>query len=522
MIIQIKYDKVYSINIHKFSSLFKLKELIKQKIPKLNNFNYKFNKCYLKFNNKILNDDNKSLDFYKIKNNDIINLSYKLKGGVETIQLIGLIICCLFVFLIIPILLFTGIIPFYLHVIQCIILKVFNFIVDYFVNLPRIKKFEGIFKSIIKFCIYGFKIFFIYFGLSVIFTLTFFCWTIVINKGKNLFDVSEKYCADIKLIKEMSYIGTIIYLVTYSLFRLPNIIFHISEGFSVISKKNGFGIFVGEVLQFNRTNILLQTAVYNGKWGPFNAIPGLTAIFNGINIAFMILQEISGLIAQYGCRNDKGELTKSSFDKIKGKLKNKISKMKKGESIESSKNNKKDNIVCCNKESFALLYNSFDQLHYIYKNNIYIKQRLKRYGIKEITLKILKLGFNEKYTKDGLENFRNASFIFKFKDNNIKGYAAYMLRLVFCNIVNISNQISNILLKIGTPEDMGDTVKCGFIAGAVSSFFYYVAILYILINHLYPKNPNEQWYNILFAVLAFVVCMMIKRLIPIFPLPLIA
>ena len=126
MIIQIKYDKLYSISIHKFSSLFKLKKLIEKKIPKLNKFNYNFNNCFLKLNNKILNDDNKSLDFYNIKNNDIIYLIYKLKGGIESIQTFGLILCGLFVFIIIPILLISGIIPFLLHVIQCIIVKVFS------------------------------------------------------------------------------------------------------------------------------------------------------------------------------------------------------------------------------------------------------------------------------------------------------------------------------------------------------------------------------------------------------------
>ena len=133
MIIYIKYNNKITIDIHKYSSVYKLKQLIKSKVKN------KLYKYYLEYNGKILNDDTKSLDFYKINNNDIIDLRVKLNGGMETVQIILLVICSIVVFLVIPLLLFSGIIPFLLHVTQCILLKFLNQLYITYLHLKELK-----------------------------------------------------------------------------------------------------------------------------------------------------------------------------------------------------------------------------------------------------------------------------------------------------------------------------------------------------------------------------------------------
>ena len=168
MIIYIKYNNKITIDIHKYSSVYKLKQLIKSKVKN------KLYKYYLEYNGKILNDDTKSLDFYKINNNDIIDLRVKLNGGMETVQIILLVICSIVVFLVIPLLLFSGIIPFLLLYNTMYIIKIFESIIYYLSTFERIKNNKKILKFIVNIFIFIFKVIFIYFYFSYIYFDFFF------------------------------------------------------------------------------------------------------------------------------------------------------------------------------------------------------------------------------------------------------------------------------------------------------------------------------------------------------------
>ena len=511
MNIIINFDNKISINIHKYSSLYHLKEIISD------NINIKIHNYYLEFNGTILKENNKSLDYYKINNNSIINLHRKMKGGVDGIQILFLILCGLFIFIFIPLLLFSGLIPFILHITECMILKLFKSIEPIIESLPRFKNYIGIFRFIINILILLFKSLFLYFGLNTIFTLTYFAWTTIINGGKNLFVKTDKYCKEINTLSLMSKISTIVYLVIYYIFRLPNILVSSFGNILLFGKSIGFGSFMK---LFNVPYRQLLKFTYTNKFDIFLTIPGLgevlETLFTGIDFIFIILNEYSAKVTNLGCKVK----SLGNYNTIKNKLLSTISsKLDNNKNTDVSKLKLKTNSIekiCCNEELFKVLKNDLK----ILIEGIKIsgeEQLLKEYGVDIKLLKFLEKSFDTKYVEESRKKFKDSFFIFKFKDGNVEGMVGLLLRYIFCNIMNISKYTSDTLFKIGTPQDISDTIKCGIMSGQVSLIVYYFSLVYIPMT----LAGQSTILTVVLSILVVILLYILKSQIPLLPVPLI-
>ena len=527
MYIIINSSKTISLEIHKYSSIFHLKSDI---IDKLNNFklsnfkkivNTKLNidNFYLEYNGKILNDNDKSLDYYNIKNNAILNLHNKKKGG--GLHILMLIFCGFFVFILIPILLFSGLIPFLLHIVECMMLQLFKSIEHIIIKLPRFHKYKHIFTFFIKICMMIFKFGFLYFGLYTIFTLTYFSWTTLLKGGKNLFVKTDKYCKEIDTLNSLSNVSTMVYLVVYTLFRLPNIL--VSSFGPVMSFFNKMK-FTSLMALVNVPYQNLLTSTYENKWDIFYTIPGvgevLSAIFEALDLIFDMLIEYSNEITSLGCRVK----SLGNFKEIKNKLFKKFDKKDSEITQKNINSAEKDLIkkkrlntkVCCDENLFHVLKNDIGTLI----KGIQIsgqEQILKEYGITIKLLQFLEKSFDTKYINESMKKFKDAFFIFKFRDGNFEGIIGYFLRIIFCNIMNISKYTSGVLFKIGTPVDMADTVKCGLMSGQVSLIVYYFSLVFITMTLL-------DWSKVVTIVVSIIILLLLyllKSQMPFSPVPLI-
>ena len=173
--------------------------------------------------------------------------------------------------------------------------------------------------------------------------------------------------------------------------------------------------------------------------------------------------------------------------------------------------------ICCNDKMFSVLNRETTFLIDKLEKYEYLENLFKKYGISIKMLKLLNKSFDKEFIEKGERNFRNSLFIFKLRDENIEPIAAKYIRSFACNIISISEYVSNVLLRIGTPEDMSDIVKCGFFSGHTSLFVYYFGIIYIFMNKFNPQvGSGKEWVNIVLSILIFLGCIIIKMWI--FPL----
>ena len=512
MNIIIRSNNDISINIHKYSSIYHLRSEIENRIN--------IKDYYLEYSGKILLDENKSLEYYGIKENSLIDLKSRIKGGVDSTQIIIIVLCVLFVFIFIPLLIFSGLIPFLLHITECLILQLLKSIEDVIIKLPRFYKYKGIFEFILKIGILVIKYGFLYYGLGVIFTLTLFSWNTVINGGKNLFIATDKYCEEINSIKSLSQIGTIIYLIVYLLFRLPNII--VSSLGSVINLGNKTG-FSSLMTVFNIPYQNLLKFTYENKWDMYYSIPGLgevlKAVFEGINLVFDLLVEYTSEMTSLGCKikslgnfnNIKKTLEKTIQNKQNYKLSN--------EDIKSHLKRRQDTIqkVCCDDSMFEVLKEDIGTLIKGLQASGQDKI-LKEYGISIKLLKLLEKSFDTKFVEESQKKFKDSFFIFKLMDGNVEGVLGKIIRTIFCNIINISKYTSDVLFKVGTPEDMADTVKCGIMSGQVSLIFYYFSLTFMVVKLI---GLESDILNVVITIAILLLLYMLKGQYPFIPVPLI-
>tara|TARA_B110000037_G_C17114412_1_gene503167 strand:+ start:1024 stop:2535 length:1512 start_codon:yes stop_codon:yes gene_type:complete len=502
MYVIIKNNNIKSCDISKYSSISRLKSYIQ----------YKKNSYYIEYNGKILSDESKPLYYYGIKNNSVITIHKKNKGGIDGFHIFLIILCGFIVFIFIPLLLFSGLIPLILHIIECLMLNTFEYLVSLMVNLRRIKNILPIFKFIVKTIILLFKTVFLYYGLHTIFTLTYFSWTTIINGGGNLFVKTDKYCKEIQNMKLMSKISTIIFIVVYGLLRLPNIF--VSSFGSIISLCNKHGL--GKlILPINTLYVNLQTSVYENKWDGIFAIPTvgqiLKVLFEVIDTAFMFMQIYTTRFANFGCKIKSlgnGNSIKNAFEE---QLKN-----NKSQKLDTYDPSKLSNKVCCDKEFFKVLKKDIGTL-ILELDKTGAMTMLKDYGITKPLIKLVQDAFDTKLTEESLKNFKNSFFIFKLKDGNVEGIIGLFLRTILCNIMNISKYISDVLFQLGTPRDIGDTVKCGIFAGQASLLFYYFAIIYIIMS----LTNFTTVVRIILSILIYLLSLCLKFFVPLSPLPLI-
>ena len=256
MIIFINYrDKDIPLKINQLSSIYNLRQKIYDIIKK------KENKVFINFNSKIIDSklDKISLEKCFITNNSIIKVKDKLVGGVNWIKVFIIIFLVILIFIIFPLLLLSGILPFLLYVIELFVFKIITFILNVVFKLPRIVKHKRIFSVIIQLILLFFKTFFLYFGLEAAFKFVYFSWLSLIRGGSNIFTTNPNYCKAIKSVKMCAMASTIIFLIFYCIFKIPNILFGTANNFLSVAKRFGFGILFKNILPGDPAISFLKT-----------------------------------------------------------------------------------------------------------------------------------------------------------------------------------------------------------------------------------------------------------------------
>jgi hypothetical protein len=528
MLIYYKYDnELFNLKIHKYTSLFSLKENLMKKI---NN-----KKVIILFENKILNylDDNVCLDKIGIKNGSQIRINQKINGG-NTFTTILIILIVLLLFIIIPVFLITGYLPFIIHIIGLFVIKIINCSVGFLLaKLPRLHEYKAPITFIIKSGLLFLKLFFVFIAVNNIFTVSYFFWCQILKSSDGLFTVSDSYCDNIGTINTINKVTSYCYIIIYAMLRAPNLFPGTIVEFRNLAKKYKLDIITAPLDTLNR---LSKDAVYENKFDFINFIPVIGPIIFGVLEGYFqaldggieILTSYLNYIIDLGCSksiniNSVVSKTKSMTSNIKSTGKNFLNKVhsatetkKKIENqkggvkniikyntsdvvksinkMTPAKNNEFLNILkngvnkedfkcnlmdvdggCCSKSIFQSLYPQFEQM----LSSSASVQKMNELGIKKI-VELFLYSLNVDQVDKDMNNFYNAFGPFKLLDNNIKAVCATAWRYTICNIFYLADLLNNILLEMGTPLDISDTIKCGMISGNVTLLVYIVCLIIIV------------------------------------------
>ena len=488
MLIYCKFNNnLQAIKIHKYSSLYHLKKLIKDRV--------KCRDYTIEYGGKILNyeDDNKYLEKFHIHDGSTINITRKIKGGTSFYMVVLIILCVILVFIIIPGLLFSGFVPFIIHIFQLFIFKIINCFMGYIFRLPRIAAHKGIIGFFVKCFMLFFSLFFMYYAVNLIFTIAFFLWVAVLKGGDGLFTLSSSYCDSVSTLNIMSIVMSIIFIIFYGALKAPNLLFKNMGGIISLTEKLNIGLIFKWLNPFYAW---LKEFTYETKFAPFLLIPVFDGLmegyFDSLDFGVNMITEYLGYIIQLGCGGnpiDVSSLTQSlgsgKSTNSNGSLVGAVQKVTKTQNLNFLKQKKAQgggnctlvnlDTNCCSDEMFQSLANQF-QIMYNMKATADIMKELGIYKI----MKVLIYGLNVKQVNEDMVKFHNAFGPFKLLDNNVKAPIATFFRYSMCNIFYLADFLQNTLFELGTPEDISDTIKCGFIGGFLTTIAYLICIIIII------------------------------------------
>lgn len=520
-------NELQTIKIHKFSSLLHLKNLIKKKI--------KLKDYILEYEGKILNhlDDTAYLDKLHIKNNSTINIIQKVKGGVNALTVMLIILCVILIFIIIPLLLISGFLPFIAQIAQLFIFKIINCFLSKVFRLPRIAEHRKVISFFVKCFMLFFSLFFMYYAVNLVFTIVFFLWVAVLKGGDGLFTLSSSYCTSISTLKIISEVLSIVFIIFYGGLKAPNLLFKTMGSFISFTEKANISL----IFQWmNPLYASLKEFVYEGKYTPFEAIPVfgqlMMGYFEALDTGVNLITEYLADIIQLGCSGNpidisslinKLKSTASSMSSSKQKKSSKktnnsstpqlnynktyegnsttntsiptatlVSAVKKRTTKQNLQFWKKKqsggdqndeykcelinlNVDCCSDEMFQSLSSQFKSMY----NNKEIANILKETGFYKI-MDLIIYAFNVNQVKQDMSKFNNAFGPFKLLDTNIKAVAATLMRYATCNIFYLADFFQNTIFQLGTPEDISDTIRCGFIGGIITAVIYIICLIVVI------------------------------------------
>ena len=133
------------------------------------------------------------------------------------------------------------------------------------------------------------------------------------------------------------------------------------------------------------------------------------------------------------------------------------------------------NKECCNDSIFQSLSSQFQTMY----DTKVTANILKELGIYKI-MKVLIYGLNVSKVKEDMVKFNNAFGPFKLLDENVKAPVATLFRYSLCNIFYLADFLQNTLFELGTPQDIADTLKCGFLGGFLTTIGYFICIIIII------------------------------------------
>ena len=519
MLIYYKYNnELFSLKIHKYTSLFSLKESLMRKI---NN-----KKVVILFENKILNylDDNVCLDKIGIKNGSQIRINDKVRGG-NTFTTTLIILIVILLFAIIPFFLISGYLPFIIHIVGLFVIKIINCFVGFVLSkLVRLNEYRAPVTFIVKSGLLFLKLFFVFIVVNNLFTISYFFWCQILKSSDGLFTVSDSYCENVGTIETITTVTSYFYIVIYALLRSPNVFPDSIKAFRDLAKKNNLGIIT---MPLDLLKTFSKDMVYENKFDFINFIPFIGPIIFGVLEGYFqaldggmeILTSYLNYVIDLGCSKSinignvisRTKKMGSNMEKVGQKFLNAITKSGKQKGGENNqitttdvvnsinnmtpaKNNKfleilnegansddfKCNLMdvdggCCSKEIFQSLYPQFKQM----LSSSASVQKMNELGIKRI-VELFLYSLNVEQVDKDMNNFYNAFGPYKLLDNNIKALGATVCRYTVCNIFYLADLLNNLLLEMGTPLDITDTIKCGMIAGNVTLIVYIICLIIIV------------------------------------------
>ena len=320
MLVYCKFNNnLQAIKIHKYSSLYHLKKLIKDRV--------KCRDYTIEYGGKILNyeDDNKYLEKFHIHDGSTINITRKVKGGTSFYMIVLIILCVILVFFVIPALLFSGFLPFIIHIFQLFIFKLINCFMGYIFKLPRIAAHKGIIGFFVKCFMLFFSLMFMYYAVNLVFTIAFFLWVAVLKGGDGLFTISTDYCDSISTLNTMSVVMSIIFIIFYGCLKAPNLLFKNMGGIIKLTEKMNVSLIFKWL---NPLYAWLKEFTYKTKFAPFLLIPVFDGIMEGyfesLDVGVNMITEYLGYVIQLGCSGNPIDLSQltQSLQKTVGSTKN--------------------------------------------------------------------------------------------------------------------------------------------------------------------------------------------------------
>jgi len=538
MLIYYKFNgELHNVEIHKYASFYHLRKIISKRVKSVD-YTIELNGKSLSYMN-----DETPLDYLNITNGSILNINGKIKGGISAIKVILIIIAAIFVFLVIPMILYCGFLPFIAHVGQLFVVKILDCIISKIFRLPRIAEYKSIFSFIVKCFMLIFQLLFLYYASKVIFSGSYLLWYSTLKGFSNMFNKSESTCETMSMISTLSMVSSICFIIFYGIFRAPNMLFGMENVFIKLLNKLGMSS-ISSLL--DPTKATTKELVYEGKFSFFEAIPIagqiIMVIFDALDTGISVIVDILSELVQFGCGSSVPTL---SIESIKKKLQNKQSVKqvaknyikKKRNDYKASKNSQDDDdddgsmklsifngsnsddacklfdlSGCCSDD----FLNSLNVVFETMLNNGMMLQELRELGLVRI-MKILQKISNTQEINAGVQRFKDAFGPFKLLDNNFTSVMALFLKYCLCNVFYVAQLLQNTVLLIGTPLDISDTIKCGFIGGTITAFIYYFSVICIIFLGL---DILDKTWSIVVSIIILIVLLAIRPYIPI-PVPLI-
>ena len=214
-------SKIENINIkiNELASIYSLKDDISKKI------NIDKNSFFIKCKTKVI-DENQTLKYYNIKNNDTLHLIEKNEGGKTASDIIKILLAVFLSFFIFFVIL-LGLFPLLSYTLSAFIKVIFKNL-GAFIN--KISNVNQILSKIIKSNFFKFisKMFMV---ILDFFSLTIFTYVITMGCSYFAFNLKAKnnFCKGFKNNKKLALIVTIAFVIQYFLFNFPMYIIKLFE-----------------------------------------------------------------------------------------------------------------------------------------------------------------------------------------------------------------------------------------------------------------------------------------------------
>ncbi len=431
---------------------------------------------YFTFNNQILNN-NLSLDYYNIKENDIILLNYRIKGGgfndfLSFIKKHWLFVIIGFIIALSPIIsLRLGLIPITASLLKVIFDQSFEkigvYLATHFGKYTLYNRFKFIFN------IFKFFIFILVVYVSITFPIMILC---LIMKGQFILDDPLKMCSPLNAAFITGLVLTTLYVLIYSFYRgFTRILDYFKSLFS--DTQYGQSTVVPLTESFKKG---YDKAKYAAAY--INPITGIyfTYLDKFADFVMVSLQTFIDMGCSKTTQSEFGKELSSNIKSIQSK-----DESRKIQIPTSSK----PQIECCSSDNFErianLLFNFINntQNTQLLKNNeMYSPAIITNIALYEYAIN----DSNQQFINSRIQQLEGQLRDFSLANNQVyvptnQGSFNAILKILFvhtiCNVFTLAQNTSSTIHEMGNVYDVVDIMKAGSATGQTMSFFYFICVV---------------------------------------------